>query len=107
MKAENKAFLDRFKPFHDKLQLGGTIHMTMDDRVKMQDIIRQEWDPKYVTCLTCNEGVIDLLKMAYNNYDQVQAAAPVEQPKATVNESKKDNTPKTAKTAKAGKANAA
>jgi hypothetical protein len=104
MKAENKAFLDRFKPFHDKLQLGGTIHMTMDDRLKMQDIIREEWDTKYVTCLTCNEGVIDLLKMAYNNYNTLPQEAATQ---TTVNESKKDNTPKAAKTAKAGKANAA
>jgi hypothetical protein len=68
MKAENKAFLKEFKPFHDKIGLGGTIHMNLEDRKRMQDIIRAEWDPTYVTCITCNEGVIDLLKMAYNNY---------------------------------------
>lgn len=86
MTPENKAFLDRFKHFHDKIQLGGTIHMTMADRRMMQDIIREEWDKNYVTCLTCNEGVVDLLKMAYNNYNQELAKiVPVVEPKAKKN----------------------
>lgn len=83
MKAENKAFLVSMKPFHEKMRFGGTIHLNLTDKRKILDIIREEWDKTYTTCITCIEGVYDLLKMAFNNLaieEQKEAQATVSEP---------------------------
>jgi hypothetical protein len=80
MTPENKAFIERFLPFYDKIGQGD-IHIELSDRRRIREIIQKEFDPKYNTCITCPEGIVDLLKMMRNNYNELPKAVAMTFPK--------------------------
>jgi hypothetical protein len=72
MKPENRLFLEQWKPFYEKHLRDGTIHMHMEDRRKMLKVIREEFDKNYVADVSCGPCLTDLLKMAYNNFNEAE-----------------------------------
>lgn len=78
MKAENKAYLNRFR-HHRQTQLAAQFigQIQMEERKELLRIAREEFDPNYRACITCPEDLYQLVAYVYGQEEQ-QAAA--EQP---------------------------
>ena len=76
MLPENKAFLESLKPIWEFYKLCDEIKSF--DRPRLLQLVRQEWDSRYLCCLQCGADVGLLLKFAFTQYEKM----PVEETKA-------------------------
>lgn len=71
MTPENIQFLNDNRTHHDTLVNAGYLRgLSAETRQRMQDVIRQEWEPTYYTDLWCPPCVCDMLKKLYRHYDE-------------------------------------
>lgn len=78
MAPEDKQFLDDNRTHYDTLVNAGYLRgLSGETRQRMQDIIREYFQPGYHTDLWCPPCVSDMLKKLYRHYDEWLAQRPV------------------------------
>ena len=71
MTPSNIQFLNDNRTHHDTLVNAGYLRgLSGETRQRMQDVIRQEWEPTYYTDLWCPPCVCDMIKKLYRHYDE-------------------------------------
>lgn len=71
MKPENKHFLDEHRHHHDTLVRAFYLRsLSAEVRQRMQDVIRDEFQPGYSTDLWCPPCVSDMVLKLYRHYDE-------------------------------------
>lgn len=71
MTPENIQFLNEQRHHHDTLIKAFYLRsLSAEVRTRMQEIIRQEWEPTYHTDLWCGSCVSDMVKKIYRHYDE-------------------------------------
>lgn len=71
MKNENRIYLERFRHHYNTLiQAGYAGHIHMEDRRKMLVIAKEEFDPNYAACLSCDTDFVVLLKYVFVQMDK-------------------------------------
>jgi hypothetical protein len=71
MTPENIQFLNDNRTHHNTLVNAGYLRgLSAETRQRMQDVIRQEWEPTYHTDLWCGPCVCDMIKKLYRHYDE-------------------------------------
>jgi hypothetical protein len=78
MTDDNKKFLDDNRHHYDTLIKAFYMRsLSAEVRTRMQEIIRQEWEPGYHTDLWCPPCISDMVKKLYRLYDEWLAKQPV------------------------------
>jgi hypothetical protein len=71
-------FLNDNRHHHDTLIKAFFMRsLSAEVRTRMQDIIRQEWEPGYHTDLWCGPCVSEMVKKLYRHYDEWLKQQPV------------------------------
>jgi hypothetical protein len=71
-------FLNDNRTHHDTLINAGYLRgLSGETRTRMQNIIRENWEPTYHTDLWCPPCISDMLKKLYRLYDEWLAKQPV------------------------------
>jgi hypothetical protein len=78
MNVSNEQYLES-KYYHwVALRDGGFIKdLSNEERQTMLNILRQEWEPKALYCLTCMDDVANMLRNVFTQYDRYKASKPV------------------------------
>jgi hypothetical protein len=71
MTPETIQFLNDNRRHHETLIKAFYLRsLSSEVRTRMQEIIRQEWEPGYHTDLWCGPCVSDMVKKVYQHYDE-------------------------------------
>jgi hypothetical protein len=71
MKKESMIFLDANRHHWNAWQSAQIFnHLDYGVRERLLNVIREEFDPGYLTNLWCSPCVVDMLKLAYTQYDK-------------------------------------
>ena len=73
MKPENRAFLDSIYHWWVGYQQSGSMRdASVIYPERLQQVMREEWEPRYVACLTCPESLRELFTKTFQLYDQLK-----------------------------------
>lgn len=70
MLPENKIFLEQHKHTWEFLKLAGELNMGHMDRQRLLELVREEWEPRYMCCLTCGADVCKMVEYAYTQFEK-------------------------------------
>jgi hypothetical protein len=71
MTPETIQFLNDNREHYNTLINAGYLRgLSGETRQRMQDIIRENWEPTYYTDLWCPPCCVDMLKKLYRHYDE-------------------------------------
>jgi len=71
MKPENREFLDSIYHWWTYYQQSGSMRdASVIHPERLQQVMRDEWEPRYVACLTCPESIRELFTKVFQLYDK-------------------------------------
>lgn len=69
VKPENREFLERFRHHYEHYTKDRTIprhlHIDLQDKRRMLEVAREEFDPNYSACITCSEDFMTLFNYLF------------------------------------------
>jgi hypothetical protein len=71
MKQENRDFLNAVKPHWDLYKATGSMKdASVIHPERLQTVMREEWEPRYIACLTCPESIRELFEKVFQLYEK-------------------------------------